>query len=151
MPRSLPVVVPLVLLFLGATLIPRSFRPLDDLGIPYPHVLRFTHFIVAATTFLALLSLRRHPLAAFVIVVIAMLAITSMSNWPRSRVAAIPVTGLIDGREFEAWQGRLGFKVCQHAGGRNDGGRGPEMWVDRTPGRAEKVAEHVKRIGIARP
>jgi hypothetical protein len=143
--------MPLFLLFLGATLVPRSLRPLDYLGIGYPRVLRYTHFIVPALALIAVLSFRRSPIAAFVIVLLGMLALTSVPNWTRTRAAKVPITHTIDSDAFEAWEKELGFKVWQRAGGRTDGGRGPEMWVDLTPGRAERVADEVNRMGIARP
>src|SRR3954471_16529807 len=64
---TLTVMMPLFLLFLGATLVPSSLRPLDYLGIGYPRVLRYTHFIVRALALIAVLSFRRSPIAAFVI------------------------------------------------------------------------------------
>ena len=143
--------MPLFLLCLGGTLVPLSLRPLDYLDIAYPRVLRYTHFIVPALALIAVLSFRRSPIAAFVIFIVGMLATTSVPNWTRTRAAKVPITHTIDSDAFEAWEKELGFKVWQRAGGRTDGGRGPEMWVDLTPGRAERVADEVNRMGIARP
>ena len=113
--------------------------------------MRYSQFIVPALALIALVAFRGSAVAAFVVVVVGLLAITSVPNWARTQAAKIPVTRTIDSQAFDAWQKELGFRVWQRAGGRADGGRGPEIWVDpRAAGRAERVADEVKRMGIAR-
>ena len=42
----IPLGLTLAMIFTGSDLILLAFRPLDYLGMPYPHILRYTHFIV---------------------------------------------------------------------------------------------------------
>ena len=47
---------------------------------------------------------------------------------------------------METMENRMGFKIWEKGDSTNI-----ELWVDRTPGRAEALVAEVKRMGICRP
>ena len=144
------IIVPLgitaALIFMGEAFIPLSLRPLDYLDIPYPHVLRYTHVIVPLLALGVWLASKRSTLVAIVVFLAASWAVAGVAQWADQRPVKIHVTRWIASYEHEAWEKQLGFKVWENADH-----TGAWMWVDRTPGRAEKVTEEVKRMGIWRP
>jgi hypothetical protein len=136
----IPVGFTLSLIFMGADIVPLSLRPLDHLGIPYPHILRYTHVIAPIAALVLWIVFRRSTLAAIVAFLFAILGITSVAQWADSRPIKIPVTHWIDSHE---WQKKLGFNIWEQGDA-----HGTAVWVDRTPGRANLVREEAKKMGV---
>ena len=142
----LPLGITAAMIFMGGDFIPLSLRPLDYLDMPYPHILRYTHVIVPLLALGLWLVCKRSNVMAIVVFLTASWAVTGVAQWAEQQPVKIHVTRMIDSYEWEAWQKQLGFKVWE-TGNQS----GTEMWVDRTPGRAEKVTQEVKRMSIWRP
>lgn len=141
-----PIGFTIAIFFMGGDIIPLSLRPLNYLGIPYPHILKYTHFIAPVAGLNLWIMFRRSMFAAIIGFLAAVMAIESVAHWADAEPIKIPVTRMIDPNEWEAWQKQLGFKVWEQADS-----QGASMWVDRRPGRAEKVRAEVKRMAIEKP
>lgn len=141
-----PVVVAVGVMFLGADFIPLSLRPLDYLGIPYPAVLRYVHLILPAAFVAACLIFNRSHAVAIVALLLATTAMGGVAQWADAQPAKVRVTQTVYDGDFDGWLKTLDFPVWQMAD--QDG---PQMWIDRTPGRAERLTAEAKRLGIWRP
>ena len=122
------------------------FRPMDYLGMPYPHVLKYLPFILPAIGFALAVVCKRSNLIAISTWILWTLAVMAINRWVEAQPIKIHVTRMIDSHEFKAWEKSLGFKVWE-MGDQS----GVAMWVDRTAGRAAQVTQEVKRMGIWRP
>jgi hypothetical protein len=148
--RRVGVVVPILvaagIMFLGADFIPLSLRPLDHLGIPYPPILRYAHFILPAAFVAVCLTFNRSHAAAILALLLTTTASGGVARWADAQPAKVRVTRTVYDRDFDGWLTTLDFPVWQTAD--QDG---PQMWVDRAPGRAERLTAEAKRLGICRP
>lgn len=143
----IPIGLTLALIFMGADIIPLSLRPLDYLGMPYPHILRYTHFIAPVAALILWLMLKRSIVVSIIALLLAVYSMTSVAHWADSQPIKIPVRRWTDSGELKAWEKKLGFKVWEQGGNSN----GTNLWVDQTPGRADQIRDEVKRMGIAKP
>ena len=141
-----PVGVTVAIMFMGAGIVPLAFRPLDYLGIAYPPALRYAHVILPAVFLVVCLLFNRSDAVAIVAFVLATTAMGGVAQWAEAQPAKIRVTRTVGEHEFDGWLKTVGFPVWQM--GDKDG---PQMWVDRTPGRVEWLTAESKRLGIWRP
>ena len=130
---------------IGVDTIWPAFDPLDYLDIPYPHLLRYATFIAPGLAFVLWLLCRRSNLVNTLAFLIPLLTIATVTNWADNQPVKIHVTKWFEYDQREAEEKQLGFKVYEI-----DGKDGYEMWVDRTPGRANLLTAEVKRLGIWR-
>jgi hypothetical protein len=103
------------------------------------------HIIFAVLALVLSIALRRSTLP-LILFVLAWVSIPVVAKWADSRPVRIPVSRMMPSYEWEAWQKELGFKVWMQG----QSGRGDEMFVDRTPGRADRVRAELPRFGIVR-
>ena len=140
-----PAGLTLALIFMGGDFVPLSFRPLDYLGMPYPRILTYMHFIAPVTALIVWIVFKRSTVVAIIAFCLALMSMTSVKQWADSQPIKIPITHWIDSYEFDAWQKKIGFKVWE----RGDS-QGNWLWVDRTPGRADQVRDELKEMGKKR-
>ena len=131
------------LMFMGADFVPLTLRPLDQLGIPYPHAFRFVHFIAPASVILVWLISRRSGWAAGVALFLAIGVMTSVAHWADTQPARIPITKWMVETELTAAQQQLGFKITET--GDKDG-----IFLLVARGNEPAATAEVKRLGVYR-
>ena len=132
-PLLVAIYVTLGLMFLGNDW-RISFTPLDHLGMPYPHVLRYAHVILPGLAFTLWIILRRSNLVAILAFIIIAYAMAAVPQWAERQPVKIPMTRMIGSYELETMAQELGFRVSSSGG---------FLLVDRTPGRAEQVLKYL--------
>ncbi len=100
-----------------------SLRPLRYLGINFPGVLGYAHFIVPAFVFgfWIILERRQPMLSAVLALFLCSMLISAVPRWADHQVEKVRINSWIDVDPLES---RLGFKVYE-IGGPN----GTELWV----------------------
>jgi len=133
-----------VLVALGADVVPLAMRPLDYLGVPYPHAFRVMHLIMAALVFVVWFVFRRSGVATVVALFLAICVMATVTQWADAQLARIPLANWMEGTELRAAELRLGFKITES--GNKDGSF---LLVGR--GNEQAATDEVKRLGSFRP
>jgi len=133
----------LALLVIGADAVFPALRPLDQLGIPYPHVFCFIPFLLPAMVILVWFISRRSVVATGVALVLAVCVMTAATHWADAPLARIPLANWMEGTELRAAEQRLGFKIAET--GIRDGSF---LLVDR--GNEKAATNEVKRLRFYR-
>src|SRR5437870_1619657 len=81
----IPVGFTLAIVFMGGDIIPLSLRPLDYLGMPYPHILRYTHFIAPVAALILWMVFKRSNVVAIIAFLLAGMSIASVAQWADSQ------------------------------------------------------------------
>jgi len=130
--------------FMGADFTAISLRPLEYLGIPFPLILKYTHFIVPAVAFMLWFVTRRLATLSAVLFILTLMLLPAASRWIDGRTVNIRTTKWID--DIPQLETRLGFKVFETGDSNGD-----QLQVDRMPGHAQALTAETKRLGIYRP
>jgi hypothetical protein len=130
-------------IFLGNDIVGLSLRPLKYLGIGFPPVLAYTHFIAPAIA-LALLVVfgRRCPeWVILALCVVDIMAISAVAKWADKQIDKVQITRWIN--DIKPLEGRLGFQVWEIGNASGD-----QLWVARGSGRVQRLTAEAKQMGI---
>jgi hypothetical protein len=135
------------IVFMGADIIYLSLRPLKYLGIWFPPVLEYTHFI--APLFACgvwIVFHRRWPwLSVLAAYLFGCSTIGGAAYWADHQVDKVKITTFITSNDIDSLQSRLGFKVWEQGDY-----SGTTLSIARVPAHTFQLTAETKRMGIYR-